>query len=161
MKMTVLYYSRTGNTRKMANVIAEGMRKVPGAETGVFSIDDIDADFLNESNCMVIGTPIYAASMAGQVKMWFDEKAHTYKIPGKIGGAFATMRYVQGGGTVGLDAMICHMMVMGLMVYSGGVLIGKPGIHLGPIALADHLNEARDLFLTFGERIAKKTIERF
>lgn len=161
MKLSVLYYSRTGNTRKMAECIAEGMRRHSGVETGVFSLDAIDADFVRESRCVVLGTPTYLATMAAPVKIWLDEQARNYGLPGKVGGAFATQDYLHGGADIGIQALLAHMMVMGMLVYSGGGSFGKPVIHLGPVALKDKLDEACDTFLTYGERMAGKTAELF
>ena len=38
MKMTVLYHSVTGNTKTMAQVIAEGMMTVAGVEAKAFPL---------------------------------------------------------------------------------------------------------------------------
>ncbi|MFH1665716.1 MAG: flavodoxin domain-containing protein, partial [Candidatus Omnitrophota bacterium] len=39
-KIAVLYYSRTGNTRAMADLIAEGARRVPGTHVDVSPIEE-------------------------------------------------------------------------------------------------------------------------
>ena len=36
MKMSVLYYTETGNTKRMAAIIAEGMASIEGVETKCF-----------------------------------------------------------------------------------------------------------------------------
>lgn len=61
MKMTVLYHSVTGNTKTMAQVIAEGMMTVAGVEAKAFPIENWDAAWVKESKCVVLGTPIYLA----------------------------------------------------------------------------------------------------
>jgi len=43
MKLSVLYHSVSGNTKKMAEVIAEGMLTVENAEAKTFPIDPIEA----------------------------------------------------------------------------------------------------------------------
>lgn len=161
MKMSVLYYSRTGNTKRMAEAIAEGMRNVQGVETEVFALDAIDADFVKESKCVVLGTPVYLASMAADVKVWLDQPNANLALAGKIGGAFATQDYLHGGGDIAIQAVLAHLMVKGMMTYSGGGAWGKPVIHLGPIAMKDRLDEALGTFVTYGERMAKKTVELF
>ena len=52
-------------------------------------------------------------------------------------------------------------MVDGMLVYSGGGSFCKPYIHLGPVALRDTFEEGRELFVTFGRRIAGKGLELF
>ena len=61
MKMMVLYYSKTGNTKKMADVIAQGMERVPGVQAKTCSIEDVDEAWARESKCIVLGSPIYMA----------------------------------------------------------------------------------------------------
>lgn len=161
MKMSVLYYSRTGNTKRMAECIAEGMRRVPGVETGVFALEAIDEAFVKESGCVVLGTPTYLASMAAAVKTWLDESSRKYGLAGKIGGAFATQDYPHGGADLAIQSILSHLMVMGMLTFSGGGSMGKPVIHLGPVALKDGLEGYADTFLTYGERMAKKTVELF
>jgi len=42
-KILVFYYTRTGNTEKMANLIAEGMRLVEGASVDVRRVPGLAA----------------------------------------------------------------------------------------------------------------------
>ena len=69
MKMAVIYHSASGHTKEMAEVIAEGMQAA-GGDAKSFSIDNIDEDWVKESKCVVIGTPIYLASLSGKMKSW-------------------------------------------------------------------------------------------
>jgi len=161
MKMTVLYYSKSGNTKKMAEVIAEGMQSVAGVEAKAFSIEEIDEAWATESKCVVLGTPIYMASVCGAVKSWLEGPCKKYGLTGKIGGAFATADYLHGGGELGIRLILDHMLVYGMLTYSGGGSYGKPVIHLGPVALKDHLEESREVFLLYGQRMAAKTAEMY
>lgn len=158
-KMAVLYYSRSGNTREMAERIVQGMERVPGVQARAFSVEETDLDWVRESKCLVVGSPIYAGSIAGDLKLWL-EKTFVKCLPaGKIGGAFATAGYVHGGGDLGIRLILDHMMVYGMLTYSGGAAFGKPVIHLGPVAISEHLAEFQETFMTYGERMAKKTVE--
>lgn len=161
MKIAILYYTRSGTTKQMAELIAEGMAKVDGVETGVYSLDDADVEFVKESKCVILGTPTYYASFAGPVKMWFEEKSRAFGLAGKIGGAFATQDYLYGGADLALQAVLDHMLVVGMLAYSGGGSFGVPVIHLGPVAIKGKQDEARDAFLIYGERMAKKAKEIF
>ena len=142
MKMTVLYHSVTGNTKTMAQVIAEGMMTVAGVEAKAFPIENWDAAWVKESKCVVLGTPIYLADLCSAVKVWLDGPALKAGLAGKVGGAFA-------------------MMVLGMLTYSGGGSFGKPVIHLGPVALHGHLEESKELFRLYGQRMATKTVSLF
>ncbi len=160
MKGTVLYHSRTGNTRKMAEIIAEGMERVSHTQARAMSIEEVDEEWLKESVCIVVGSPIYHASMSGEMKV-FLEKMGKYGIAGKLGGAFATANYIHGGGELGIQAILDHLLVYGMLVYSGGGSQGKPVIHLGPVAIAGRLEESRETFELYGQRMAQKAAELF
>ena len=138
MKMMVLYYSKTGNTRKMAEVIAQGMERVPGVQAKTCSIEEVDEAWAKESRCIVLGSPIYMASVCAAVKAWLEGPCKCCELAGKVGGAFATAKYLHGGGAY-----------------------GNPIIHLGPVALGGHLEESEETFLAYGERMARKTAELF
>lgn len=161
MKATVLYYSKTGNTKKMAEMIVEGMNEVEGIEAKAFSIDDIDVDWGNDSKCVIIGTPTVMASMTAAVTTWLQAPSIAKGMIGNIGGAFATADYVHGGGDLAIRTIFDHMMVLGMMTYSGGGMQGKPVIHLGPVALAGKLEESYETFRIYGQRMARKTVEIF
>lgn len=161
MKMTVLYHSQTGNTKQMAEVIAQGMQAVDGVEAKTFPIEDIDEAWAKESKCVVLGTPIYMASVCGAVKTWLEGPCRKYGLAGKIGGAFATADYVHGGGELGIRLILDHMMVYGMLTYSGGGSYGKPVIHLGPVALKGYLEASQETFLLYGQRMAAKTMELY
>lgn len=159
MKMTVLYYSKTGNTKHMAEVIAEGMQTVDGVEAKVFSIDEIDEEWIKESKCVILGSPIYMASVCAPIHNWLEGPCMKYGLAGKIGGAFATADYIHGGGELGIQFILDHMLVCGMLTYSGGGSYGKPVVHLGPVAIHNHLDESRETFLIYGQRMAAKTME--
>lgn len=161
MKMSVLYYSKTGNTKQMAEEIVAGMLEVENAEARAMSIGEVDDDWLNESQCIVVGTPIYVADMCGEVKGWLEGAFMKYKPMGKIGGAFATADYIHGGGELGIQNILNHMLVFGMLTYSGGAAAGKPVVHLGPVGWGGHLDENREAFRLYGQRMAKKTLEVF
>lgn len=161
MKMSILYYTRTGNTKRMAEVVAEGMRGVDGVDVRCFPLDAIDAEFVKESAGVVVGTPTYLASMAGEVKSWLDTGSLKLGLAGKIGGAFATQDYTHGGADLAIQSVLSHLMVLGMLVYSGGGSFGKPVIHLGPVALKDNLESYDETFRIYGRRMAMKTMEVF
>lgn len=161
MQMAVLYYSKTENTKQMAEVIAQGMQSVEGVEAKAFSIEDIDETWLQESKCIILGTPIYLACACAEVVTWLQGPCRKYGLAGKIGGAFATADYVHGGGELGIRTILDHMNVLGMLTYSGGGAYGKPVIHLGPVAIAGKLDETKEIFHLYGQRMATKTKELF
>lgn len=160
MKCSVVYHSRSGNTKAMAETVAQGMRQVEGVEVRVFSIDAVEEDWLRESVCLVAGSPTYYASISGEMKL-FLESLGKYGVAGKLGGAFATANYIHGGAELAMQTILDHMLVYGMLVYSGGGAQGKPVIHLGPQAVAGRLEETEETFRLYGQRMAAKAAELF
>ena len=62
MKISIIYFSKNGHTKEMAEVIANGMKSVQGIEVGIFDLENIDDEFLAESKAVVFGTPTYYAN---------------------------------------------------------------------------------------------------
>ena len=146
MKMAVIYHSVTGNTKNMGDLIVKGMNSIAGVEAQAFPIEAVDTDFVKEAKCVVFGSPIYAAHIAG-----------------KLVGAYATAQYVHGGAELGIREMLDHAMVMGALTYSGGGSFGKPFIHLGPVGIDNtmDINQFADNFEIYGYRMAYKAKELF
>lgn len=161
MKLSVLYHSKTDNTKEMAQEIVRGMETVEGVEARAFSIDAVDESWVKESQGVVIGSPTYLASVSGAVKVFLDERAGKLGLAGKLGGAFATAQYVHGGGDLAIRLILDHLMVLGMLAYSGGGAWGKPVIHLGPVAISGHLEEYRETFRLYGQRMAGQAVKLF
>ena len=164
MKFAIVYYSKTGHTKEMGEIIAEGIRK-QGGEARLFSItEDMDAEYINASDGVIFGTPTYLASTCWQIKKWLEEDSHHLKLAGKLVGVYATAHYAQRGGDIAIMSIIGHLLVKGMLVYSGGASYGQPFIHLGPVALdavEGHYEKSKEMFEIFGERMAQKAKELF
>ena len=69
-KLAILYYSRGGNTRKMAEFIAEGAGSETGVEADLFDIEGFPPDAALEYDGLIVGSPTYYGSMSCQVKKY-------------------------------------------------------------------------------------------
>lgn len=88
-KVLVLYYSRTGNTEKMAKAIAEGAKTF--ANTEVEMEYQVDADSLQGYDAVLVGVSTYHHDMPMDVKRLFEEAAETgISLKGKVGVAFGS-----------------------------------------------------------------------
>lgn len=58
--MKVIYWSQTGNTEKMANLIAQGIKEA-WKEAEVVSLSDITVDDLKNEEVIIFGNPAYGA----------------------------------------------------------------------------------------------------
>ena len=49
VKISIIYHSETGNTKQQAELIAEGAKRVEGAEVRLMSIEKPDNDWIKDS----------------------------------------------------------------------------------------------------------------
>jgi len=159
MKIAIVYHSKTGNTKKVAELIAEGAKNIEHTEVKCMSIDEADNEFLMEAKTVIFGCPTIAGSFSWQMKQWMDMSK--IKFGGKLGAVFATAGYVGGGAEVAELAMIAELLVKGMLVYSSGVAEGQPFIHYGPVCIQEGDEGQKERARVFGERIAKKSVELF
>ncbi len=82
-------------------------------------------------------------------------------LAGKLGAVFATCDYICGGPDVAILTVVGHLMVKGMLVYSGGGSLGKPFIHLGHVHSIEGPELQDEKAIIFGERIATKAKELF
>jgi flavorubredoxin len=88
-KILVLYYSRTGNTERMANAVAEGAKSL--GEVEVELNYHMDAESLSSYDAIIIGAPTYHHDMPVDFKNLFEQAAVTgISLKGKIGTAFGS-----------------------------------------------------------------------
>jgi flavorubredoxin len=88
-KILILYYSRTGNTEKMAKAVAEGAKAVPGVESELNYY--VAPETLNIFDAIIVGIPTYHHDMTVDMKMIFEEAAaKNVDLKGKIGASFGS-----------------------------------------------------------------------
>ena len=68
MKAIVIYETKYGNTKQVAEIIAEGMSEVEGMEATVNHVKDVDISKISEYGVLVVGSPNHAGGPTGSVK---------------------------------------------------------------------------------------------
>ena len=117
MQVLVMYYSRSGNTKKLAEEIARGVQKVEGVKCVLRSVSEItEDDFLN-SDGIVAGSPVYFGTMAAELKEVFDKFVGIRgEMEDKVGAAFATSADPSGGKETTIFSIIQAMLIYGMIV---------------------------------------------
>jgi NAD(P)H dehydrogenase (quinone) len=151
-KGIVIYYSRSGNTKEMAEIIAGAMNE-GGLETDCESVEKVKADDLLNYDAIVVGSPTYYGQMAGQIKMLFDQTVKFHgRLDGKIGGAFSSAANIGGGNETTIMGIIDAMLI------SGMVIEGDPqGDHYGPVSIGKPDDRVKMQCKRRGKRIAELT----
>jgi flavorubredoxin len=88
-RILVLYYSRTGNTEKMARAVADGAKSVRATEVELnYYVPEED---VAKYDAVLIGTSTYHHDMPGTIKNYFEEVAvKNVNLKGKVGAAFGS-----------------------------------------------------------------------
>ncbi|WP_205952865.1 NAD(P)H:quinone oxidoreductase [Pantoea stewartii] len=112
-KILVLYYSMYGHVETMANAVAEGARKVPGAQVDVMRVPEtMDAqrfaevggktqqsapeatpEILPDYDAIIVGTPTRFGNMSGQMRTFWDRTGGLWAsgaLYGKIASVFTS-----------------------------------------------------------------------
>ena len=142
-KILVLYYSRTGNTEKMANSIAEGARKTGSTETDLEY--HVEAEDLVSYDAIIIGVATYHHDMPMDVKRLFEEAAEReISLKGKTGAAF---------GSYGWSGE-APKMVLEIMKNKFEMHVTEPSLLVNYTPDQNSLNLCRDL----GKRVSETLI---
>lgn len=121
MQILILYYSKGGNTRKLAEKIAAGVNEVEGVKALLKRTDEVSQEDFLACDGVIAGSPVYFGTMASELKKVFDEFVGTRRrMEGKVGAAFATSADPSGGKETTMISII-----MALMIY-GMVIVGDP-----------------------------------
>lgn len=149
-KALVVYYSQSGNTKKMAAAVAEGIKKA-GEEAVVKDAEKIKAAEFLGYQAIVIGSPTYYGTMAAPIKKLLDDSVEFHgQLEGKIGGAFASSANIGGGNeTTVLD-------ILNAMLIHGMIIQGDPhGDHYGAVSISSPDARATKQCNRLGERIGR------
>jgi flavorubredoxin len=88
-RLLVFYYSRTGNTEKMATAVVEGARSVAGTEVELNYY--VPVEELAGYDAIMVGVATYHHDMPVTFKSYFEEAAvKNVNVKGKTGAAFGS-----------------------------------------------------------------------
>lgn len=159
VKVLVTYHSASGSTEKMAAAVAEGARMNAQAHVVMKRVEQVVAEDLFSADAIIVGSPVYWANMAGEVKTFFDNWQFKFgvfpdfKMRNKVGAAFATGGQVSGGKEITMLTILAAMLGNHMIVVSGGGAFGASATTEGhsPGIDEEELEVARIL----GRRVAE------
>lgn len=117
MQVLVMYYSKTGNTRKLAEAVARGVKEVPGVNCILKSVSEVTKDDFLLSDGIIAGSPVYFGTMAAEMKAVFDKfVVIRSKMGDKVGAAFATAGDASGGKETTILSILQAMLIYGMII---------------------------------------------
>jgi NAD(P)H dehydrogenase (quinone) len=169
VQVLVAYDSLTGNTEKMAQGVAEGVKRVSGAAAHVRKVGEVSKQDLETADAIALGCPTYYGNIPGRMKVVIDDWSWKMKVDftDKVGGAFAT-----GGGQVGgkehavvslVMFMLSNRMIVAGPLYQNdktGSVWGEVGAAAMTGPLDPGVSEAElDSARRLGERVARLALK--
>ncbi len=116
-KVLVMYFSKTGNTKKLAKMIAKGVKEVNNVECILKPSSDVTKDDFISSHGIIAGSPVYFGTMAAELKDVFDRFVSIRKKMGdKIGAAFVTAGDESGGKETTIMSIIQAFLIYGMII---------------------------------------------
>ncbi len=118
-KILVLYHSSSGNTAKMAQLIAEGAEAIPGCLVRIRSVEAASADDVVWCDGLAVGSPTNMGILSWQMKRFWDDamRPHWMKVDGKIGCAFSSSGGWGGGNELACQSILTVLMNFGFLVF--------------------------------------------
>ncbi|WDZ97465.1 NAD(P)H:quinone oxidoreductase [Herbaspirillum sp. WKF16] len=141
----VLYYSRHGATRKLAELIAQGVESVPGCDARLRTVPAVstvaeavepdvpasgapyvEASDLEDCHGLALGSPTRFGNMAAAMKYFWDGTAPQW-LSGTLAGKPACVFTSTGSMHGGQESTLLSMMIP--LLHHGMLLLGLPYTH--------------------------------
>jgi NAD(P)H dehydrogenase (quinone) len=152
LKVLVAYASRSGNTKKLAEAVASGVKE-GGVICEMRHVREVLNEDLESADGIIVGSPVYFGTMSAEVKEMFDKSvAIRKKLEGKVGAAFTTSGHHTGGKETTLFSIIQAMLIHGM------IIVGDPisaGGHYGVACVGSPDTEGINSAKALGRRVAE------
>jgi NAD(P)H dehydrogenase (quinone) len=135
----IVYATTLGNTGKMAESVAEGVRSVSGAVCVLKSADEAHQNDARTCDALILGSPVRHRSADARVKLfiervleqlWLDDE-----MVGKVGAVFT----VGGGyGNVGAGNELAQLGMLSALAANGMILVPLPKTTPGSTVAGGH-----------------------
>lgn len=133
VSVLIVYYTKSGNTKDMANMLASYLRDEE-VDVEVRDVRDTTPEYLLDYDGIILGSPTYYGDMAAEMKELIDKSVKYHgELSGKLGGAFTSSAYIGGGNETTLLSILKAMLIHGMVIvgvhnadHYGPVSIGRP-----------------------------------
>ena len=103
--MKVIYWSQTGNTQKMAELIAKGIEE-GGKKAELVELDNISIDYLNDEKVIILGSPASGTEELEETQVEPFVQSLEGKIQGKKVALFGSWGWGEGEYLTNLEERI-------------------------------------------------------
>ncbi|MFO7998449.1 MAG: flavodoxin family protein [Bacteroidales bacterium] len=160
-RILISYYSETGNTRAMAEAVAEGAMDAEGVVVSLKTVDQTTILDLVDADAIIVGSPVHNANVAPQVQQFIASwPFEGMPLKDKIGAAFVTAGGISAGEELTQMNILQSMLIFGMIVAGGPDWtspFGASGIVGEPPFLPD--GGLSDAFLEKGRKLGRRIAE--
>ena len=160
-RVLVLFDSKSGNTAKMAQMVAEGARGIADTEVRVRSVDEAKPDDVFWCEGIAVGSPTNLGLMSWKMKRFWDEVMceHWMSLDGKIACAFSSSGAWGGGMEMACQSILTLLINFGFLVFGVTDYAAKGmTLHYGAVAMKEPREpEVQAACRLLGQRLAEWT----
>jgi len=154
-KVAIIYDSKSGHTKMMAEAVAEGAKSAGAKELRILHVDEASAQDLLWADGIAIGSPCYCGLISGKLKAFLDNSLEAWgKVEGKVACAFASEGGAGGGAELTLLSILIGMMNYGFLVFGVTDYVAKKmTLHYGVVAVSEPNEEELAACHKLGEKL--------
>lgn len=160
-RVLVLYDSKTGNTARMAALVAEGAGSISDTEVRIRSVDEATPEDVVWCDGLAVGSPTNMGILSWKMKRFWDETMgpQWLKVDGKIACAFSTAGGWGGGMELACQSLTTVLMNFGFLVFGVTDYAAKlTTLHYGAVACREPRHtEDQAACRLLGRRLAEWT----
>jgi NAD(P)H dehydrogenase (quinone) len=150
VKIGIVYYSRGGNTEKMAEYVLAG-GKGEEANVQLKRVEETSLEDLLAWDGIIVGSPTYYGLIAAPIKDLFDRSVKYHgQLKGKVGGAFSSSANPGGGNETTIMSIFKMMLIHGMIVQGS-----SEGDHYGPVSIEVPDERVKRECIALGKRVAR------
>jgi len=155
-RILVAFYSQTGNTKAMAEQVADGAESAGGNVT-IKEVQHVMAQDLVQFDGMIFGTSTYYGLPAAAIKELLDQSVQYHgQLAGKIGGAFASAGNVGGGNETAILSILNAFLIHGMIIQGSST-----GDHYGPVNVGTPNERVKRQCQMLGRRVTELAIKLY
>lgn len=158
-KVLILFDSATGNTAKMAALVAEGAARVEGTEVRLLRVESATGEDILWCDGIAVGSPTNVGLLSHTMKRFWDDLVDSLwgRIDGRIGCAFSSSGGWGGGAELACQSILTMLMNFGFLVFGVTDYVAtRHTLHYGAVVAGEpRTADERESCLRLGERLAQ------
>ena len=140
MRVMIIFASKTGRTRRLAEAVADGVRDA-GAEAVLEAASEADPNALARADAVILGSGVHMGGIESEMRAFLERTASLWLaggLTGRLGGAFVSAGSGgRGGAELALISLLSALAEHGMLLVSMHNRLpefGRGGSQWGPIA---------------------------